>query len=165
MQKPSSTLGRRMDKNDDGKISSDEAQGQLKKNFDRVDTNDDGLIDRGELENLAERLQRNRAGSALKGEIVTLPDKIRSQAESLDPSFVIYTQIKIVDGKKAPLIIFLHGGGGTRRKIEDFLWNNQAKSVNQKPIILTIVEGKGHGIGSVHNDTKLYDWFLKQSLD
>ncbi|MCP4263127.1 MAG: prolyl oligopeptidase family serine peptidase, partial [Planctomycetes bacterium] len=33
------------------------------------------------------------------------------------------------------------------------------------PIILTIMEGKGHGIGSVHNDTKLYDWFLKQNLD
>jgi len=278
------SLRKRMDKNDDGKISSDEAQGQLKKNFDRVDTNGDGLIDRGELENLAERLKRNRAGSALKGEIVLLPDKISSKARSLDPSFVIYTRTKVVDGKKAPLIIFLHGGGGTRRKIKDFLWNNQAKSVNQKdypfnvliprskgqwkpkdldlllehvvkeynidkkriyltghsmggagtwrwastrpktfaaiapvsgggrnreegivdlpleglkntpiwtfqgdkdtvtpaeytleiveklkkmgsPIILTIMEGKGHGIGSVHNDTKLYDWFLKQSLD
>jgi len=278
------SLRMRLDKNDDGKISSDEAQGQLKKNFDRVDTNGDGLIDRGELENLAERLQRNRAGSALKGEIVTLPDKISSQAKSLDSSFVMYTQTKVVDGKKAPLIIFLHGGGGSRRKIKDFLWNNQAKAVNQKdypfnvliphskgqwkpkdldlllehvvkeynidkkriyltghsmggagtwrwastrpktfaaiaplagggrnreegivdlpleglkntpiwtfqgdkdtvtpaeytqeiveklkkmgsPIILTIMEGKGHGIGSVHNDTKLYDWFLKQSLD
>ncbi|MEA3226404.1 MAG: hypothetical protein U9Q07_10685, partial [Planctomycetota bacterium] len=54
----------RMDKNDDGKISSDEAQGQLKNNFDRVDTNDDGFVDRKELEKLAERLQRNRTGSA-----------------------------------------------------------------------------------------------------
>ena len=225
-----------------------------------------------------------RQRSALKGEIVSLPDKISSQAKSLDPSFVMYTQTKAVDGKKAPLIIFLHGGGGSRRKIEDFLWNNQAKFVNQKdypfnvliprskgqwkpkdldlllehvvkeynidtkriyltghsmggagtwrwastrpktfaaiapvsgggrnreegivdipleglkntpiwtfqgdkdtvtpaeytqeiveklkkmgsPIILTIMEGKGHGIGSVHNDTRLYDWFLKQSLD
>jgi acetyl esterase/lipase len=52
-----------MDKNDDGKINSDEAQGQLKKNFDRVDANDDGFVDRGELDELAKRLQRNRAGA------------------------------------------------------------------------------------------------------
>jgi len=49
-----------MDKNGDEKISSDEAQGQLKNNFDRVDTNEDGFIDREELEKLAERLQRGR---------------------------------------------------------------------------------------------------------
>ena len=53
-----------MDKNGDGKISSDEAQGQLKNNFDRIDTNDDGFIDREELEKLAERFQRGRTGSA-----------------------------------------------------------------------------------------------------
>ena len=53
-----------MDKNDDGKISSDEAQGQLKKNFGRVDTNGDGFVDRKELDELAKRLQRNRAGAA-----------------------------------------------------------------------------------------------------
>jgi dienelactone hydrolase len=53
-----------MDKNGDGKISSDEAQGQLKNNFDRIDTNDDGFIDREELEKLSERFQRGRTGSA-----------------------------------------------------------------------------------------------------
>ncbi|MHC4117802.1 MAG: family 16 glycoside hydrolase [Planctomycetota bacterium] len=58
------TRSLRMDKNDDGKISSDEAQGQLKKNFDRVDTDDDGFISRRELEELAKRLQRGRAGSS-----------------------------------------------------------------------------------------------------
>ncbi len=49
-----------MDKNGDGKIASDEAQGQLRKNFDRVDTNGDGIMDRAELEKLAERFQRGR---------------------------------------------------------------------------------------------------------
>ena len=53
-----------MDKNDDGRISSGEAQGQLKKNFDRVDANGDGFIDRKELAELGKRLQRNRAGAA-----------------------------------------------------------------------------------------------------
>ncbi len=54
------TRSLKMDKNGDGKISSEEAQGQLKKNFDRIDTNDDGFVDRKELEKLAERLQRGR---------------------------------------------------------------------------------------------------------
>jgi hypothetical protein len=55
---------RAMDKNSDEKISSDEAQGQLKKNFDRGDTNEDGFIDREELSQLATRLQRGRTGFA-----------------------------------------------------------------------------------------------------
>ena len=232
----------------------------------------------------ADRPDVSNGDNLLKGEIVTLPDKISAQVKSLDPSFVMYTRTKSVDGRKAPLIIFLHGGGGSRRKIEDFLWNSQAKSVNQEnypfnvliprskgewepedldllleyvlreydvderriyltghsmggagtwrwastrpktfaaiapvsgggrnreegivdlpleglkntpiwtfqgdedtvtpaeytqeiveelkkmgsPVILTIMEGKGHGIGSVHSDTKLYDWFLEHSLD
>jgi dienelactone hydrolase len=57
----------KMDKDDDGKITADEAQGQLKKNFDRVDTNDDGFVDRAELEEIAKRLQRNRGGAARSG--------------------------------------------------------------------------------------------------
>jgi len=56
----------KMDKNNDGKISSEEAQGQLKKNFDRVDTNSDGFVDRDELVELGKRLQRNRGGAARK---------------------------------------------------------------------------------------------------
>ncbi|UCF17681.1 MAG: hypothetical protein JSW59_09505, partial [Phycisphaerales bacterium] len=34
---------RAMDTDGDGKISTDEAQGQLKANFERIDTNKDGL--------------------------------------------------------------------------------------------------------------------------
>jgi len=53
-----------MDKNGDEKISRDEAQGQLKRNFDRIDSSSDGFIDRKELNGLAARLQRGRADSA-----------------------------------------------------------------------------------------------------
>ena len=53
-----------MDKDGDEKISRDEAQGQLKRNFDRIDSSSDGLIDRKELGRLAARLQRGRADSA-----------------------------------------------------------------------------------------------------
>ncbi|MHC4594857.1 MAG: family 16 glycoside hydrolase [Planctomycetota bacterium] len=55
---------RAMDKDEDGKISRDEAQGQLKRNFDRADSNSDGFIDRKELNQVATRLQRGRADSA-----------------------------------------------------------------------------------------------------
>jgi len=48
-----------MDKDGDNKISQDEAQGPIKNNFDRIDSNSDGLIDRNELEQVAARLQRS----------------------------------------------------------------------------------------------------------
>lgn len=48
-----------MDKDGDNKISQDEAQGPIKNNFDRIDSNSDGLIDRTELKQVAARLQRS----------------------------------------------------------------------------------------------------------
>ena len=51
-----------MDRNGDGKIARDEARGQLKANFDRVDLDDDGVLDRSELEALAKRLRERRGG-------------------------------------------------------------------------------------------------------
>ena len=47
------------DKNQDGKISSDEAIRKIKANFSRNDHNGDGFIDRAELGRLADRLASN----------------------------------------------------------------------------------------------------------
>ena len=47
------------DKNQDGKISSDEAIRKIKANFSRNDRNGDGFIDRLELGLLADRLASN----------------------------------------------------------------------------------------------------------
>ena len=52
----------RMDEDGDKKISKDEAQGQMKSNFDRIDSNSDGFIDREEMGKLAERLGRGERG-------------------------------------------------------------------------------------------------------
>ena len=52
----------RMDKDGDKKISKDEAQGQMKSNFERIDSHSDGFIDREELGKLAERLGRSGRG-------------------------------------------------------------------------------------------------------
>ena len=55
-------LLRRFDKNRDGAISKDEAQGGLKTNFDRIDRNGDGKLDRRELAGAA----RNAPGKRPK---------------------------------------------------------------------------------------------------
>jgi len=55
---------RAMDKDGDRKISRDEAQGQIKNNFDKIDSNRDGFIDRKELNQLAARLQSGSTGAA-----------------------------------------------------------------------------------------------------
>ena len=49
----------KQDKNQDGKISSDEAILKIKANFSRNDYNGDGFIDRAELGRLADRLASN----------------------------------------------------------------------------------------------------------
>ena len=48
------------DKNRDGKITKQEASGQLLQRFNRIDTNGDGVIDQAELKKLAERFAGGR---------------------------------------------------------------------------------------------------------
>jgi Ca2+-binding EF-hand superfamily protein len=52
----------RLDKNKDGKISRDEAQGRIKEDFDKIDTNKDGFIEIDEL--LKAARERHEAKSA-----------------------------------------------------------------------------------------------------
>ena len=49
----------RMANNRDGKISRDEAQGRIKENFDRIDTNKDGFLDQEELLRMARSVAAN----------------------------------------------------------------------------------------------------------
>ena len=49
-----------MDPNGDGKVHLDEAAGAMKDNFEGNDVNNDGFIDRAEMEALANRLIGNR---------------------------------------------------------------------------------------------------------
>ncbi len=51
-----------MDKNGDGKISKDEAQGPLKEHFEQIDANGDGFIDATELMQARERFRADHPG-------------------------------------------------------------------------------------------------------
>ena len=114
-----------MDKNSDGKITSTEATGLMKKNFNRVDTNKDGSLDKNELIQLANRLRRNNQNrqnnnrrnmsteDLLKNapkDVLIEPDipyrKGKSEAWKLD---LVMPKAK----SKAPraAIVFVHGGG------------------------------------------------------
>lgn len=56
-----------MDKNKDGKISKDEAQGKLAEFFDNIDRNKDGALDREELRAAAARALALRGGAGPEG--------------------------------------------------------------------------------------------------
>lgn len=57
---------RRFDTNGDGKVSRDEAQGRLKKNFDKLDANGNGYLERDELRKALEELKPGKADQAPK---------------------------------------------------------------------------------------------------
>ncbi len=50
----------RMDRNDDGKIAKDEAQGQMVQRFDQMDGNDDGFVTAEEIRAAFERMRESR---------------------------------------------------------------------------------------------------------
>ena len=114
-----------MDKNGDEKITLNEATGLMKLNFNRVDGNNDGALDKNELTQLANRLRRNNQNrqnnnrskmstqDLLKNapkDVVIEPDiayrKGKSEAWKLD-----LVMPKVMSKKPRAAIVFVHGGG------------------------------------------------------
>ena len=50
------------DKNDDGKLSKDEAPEPMRRGFDRIDTNGDGFVEKSEFEEMIRRFQQGGRG-------------------------------------------------------------------------------------------------------
>jgi predicted peptidase len=62
----------------------------------------------------------------LRLEVVTLPEKVQAGLKDLSKQVLLYHPVKKPKGK-SPLIIFLHGSGGTKRDISSFKWKRDVK--------------------------------------
>ena len=106
---------KQMDEDDDGAISRSEAKGRMLANFDRVDQDSSGLIDKDELSQLLKRLREAReqgtsAGRSSVAENVELRENVAyregSEKWKLDLVFP-----KNSEDELRPVVLFIHGGG------------------------------------------------------
>jgi Ca2+-binding EF-hand superfamily protein len=80
-----SMLLQRMDSNGDGKVSKNEARGPFAENFDRFDTNRDGFLAKGEVDEVGRRLQaRKGMGPGLGGGQPSLVNLFNQQDADAD---------------------------------------------------------------------------------
>jgi acetyl esterase/lipase len=117
-----------MDQDDDGAISRSEAKGRMLANFDRVDQDSSGLIDKDELSQLFKRLREARGqggvvGSALVPGNASVPGGVElreniAYREGNGKWTLDLMLPKDRDDKLLPVIVFIHGGG----------WRNGDKS-------------------------------------
>lgn len=135
------------DKNQDGKVSPDEAIRQMKSNFHNIDQNNDGFLDRAELEQLADRLGGNRIrtqGNRTQAASQNQNNRQRNTANRFD-SVQLIEDIPYADtdnprqmldlmlpkdheGEPLPVVVFIHGGGwrngnkqGGRNRVNPFV--------------------------------------------
>ncbi len=114
----------RLDKDGDGKISSGEAVGPVKRNFTRIDTNQDGVLDQNELARLAERVARGEARRKRRRRPPMTTEELLKRAP---PSVVVEPDIAYREGASTawrldlvrpkdrgrsprPGLVFVHGG-------------------------------------------------------
>lgn len=124
------------DKNSDGKITRDEATEQLKRFFDRLDTNGDDAIDRDELKSMGDQLARQRRNSNRRA-----PQQNRTPPTATIPEGVeLITDIRYRDGndkwkvdlampkdpdsQPRPALVFVHGGGWRSGDKSGGQWRN-----------------------------------------
>ena len=113
---------KQMDEDDDGAISRSEAKGRMLANFDRVDQDSSGLIDKDELSQLFKRLREERGqgisvGSSSVPGNVELRENV-AYREGNEKWKIDLMLPKDREGELSPVIIFIHGGG----------WRNGDKS-------------------------------------
>ncbi len=107
----------RWDQNKDGKLTLEEVPEPLRKNFARIDTNQDGFVSREEDAEMQKRRQQNPGGGN-KGPGARLPEGIKKVAD-LDYAGTgnprqmldLYLPEKPTAEGPLPLVVFIHGGG------------------------------------------------------
>ena len=106
---------KQMDEDDDGAISRSEAKGRMLANFDRVDQDSSGLIDKDELSQLFKRLRETRGQGALAGSSA-VPDNVElrenvAYREGNEKWKLDLMLPKNREDETCPVIVFIHGGG------------------------------------------------------
>lgn len=120
------------DANDDGRIAAAEASGLMKTNFARIDTNNDGFLDREELGQLADRLTRmgvnqtrarnrpdnsRRPGMSTEELLKQAPDTVTVEPDiAYRPGDSKAWRLDLImpserGDKPRPGLVFVHGGG------------------------------------------------------
>jgi len=82
------------------------------------------------LSSSSEAQSRNKLGDVrgnLRLEVITVPEDIAREFERLNPQALLYHPVN-TETVKSPLVIFLHGSGGSKRTIERSKWTGEAKS-------------------------------------
>lgn len=122
---------RQMDSDQDGSIAKEESRGLMQRNFQNIDQNKDGILDRKELVALGNRLAQNanrapnrNANQQQRGDAVPSDDAVRKQAPDgliLDLNIVYregherWMLDLAMPAQKSdeprPAIVFIHGGG------------------------------------------------------
>ena len=102
------------------------------------------------IPNAAKGQGRKNSGDVrgnLRLEVITIPGQIADDFVGLNPQAILYRPLK-VGKEKAPLVIFLHGAGGSRRSIERSRWTPDVRrftsSKGVKPSVNILVpQSKG----------------------
>ncbi len=112
---------KQMDEDDDGAISRSEAKGRMLANFDRVDQDSSGLIEKDELSQLFKRLREARGqGGAVGSNSVpastSVPDSVEfrenvAYREGNEKWKLDLMLPKNREDETCPVIVFIHGGG------------------------------------------------------
>jgi acetyl esterase/lipase len=112
---------KQMDEDDDGAISRSEAKGRMLANFDRVDQDSSGLIEKDELSQLFKRLREARGqGGAVGRKSVpastSVPDSVEfrenvAYREGNEKWKLDLMLPKNCEDETCPVIVFIHGGG------------------------------------------------------
>jgi len=99
----------------------------------RIDTNGDGKMSEEELARARAEMAKRQGGAARpehhRLEVVTFPQKVRDADSNMNTEALLYHPVKKPEGK-VPLIVLLHGAGGTKRKdISAFKGNRDVRWV------------------------------------
>ena len=116
---------RNQDADNDGRISADEATGQMQSNFRRIDSNNDSFLDTQELGALAERLGQGQAARRTP-QLITdgqihqrAPDGVRLELnipyrEGHELWTLDLAMPEVKSDRPRPAIVLVHGGGWVR---------------------------------------------------